>query len=72
MRKPGTRSKRSTRKKADETPDIDAIFADGRAIDRAFDRAVSEALRMHKALGNPVPIVKNGKVVWIPASKIRP
>jgi hypothetical protein len=72
MRKPGGKSKRPTLKKADKKPDIDRIFEEGVEVDRAFDRAVREALRMHKRAGNPIPIWKNGKVVWIPASKIKP
>ena len=72
MRKPGTKSKRRTPRKPDEKPDIDRIFEKGIEVDRAFDRAVREALKMHKRLGNPVPILKDGKVVWIPPSKIRP
>jgi hypothetical protein len=72
MRKPGRRSKSATRKKPDDAPDIERIFAEGVEVDRAFDRAVREALRQHKRAGNPIPVWKNGKVVWIPASKIRP
>jgi hypothetical protein len=72
MRKPGRRSKRASRARTETKPDIERIFDEGVEIDRAFDRAVSEALRQHKRAGNPVPIWKNGKVVWIPASKIRP
>jgi hypothetical protein len=72
MRKPGRPSKKATRRKADAAPDIERIFDEGVEIDRAFDRAIREALRQHKRAGNPVPIWKNGKVVWIPASKIRP
>jgi hypothetical protein len=72
MRKPGRRSKKATRARTDEAPDIERIFAEGVEIDRAFDRAIREALLQHKRAGNPVPIWKNGKVVWIPASKIRP
>ncbi len=72
MRKPGRSSRKPTRKKADAKPDITRIFEEGVEVDRAFDRAIREALRQHKRAGNPVPIWKNGKVVWIPASKIRP
>lgn len=72
MRRPGPKSKRPTRKKAEKKPDIDRIFEEGVEIDRAFDRAVREALLMHKRAGNPIAVWKNGKVVWIPANKIRP
>jgi hypothetical protein len=67
----GERSKKPTRKKA-ERVDISRIFEEGVEVDRAFDRAIREALLMHKRAGNPVPILKDGKVVWIPPHKIRP
>lgn len=72
MRSSGRRSKKTTPADADETPDIDRIFEEGVEVDRAFDRAIREALRQHKRAGNPVPIWKNGKIVWIPAKAIRP
>ncbi len=61
---------RTRRKKAEPKPDIDRIFEEGTLVDRAFDRAVRDALRMHKRAGNPIAVLKNGKVVWIPAKKI--
>jgi hypothetical protein len=50
--------------------DIDEAFRDGRAIDRSLGRAVREALRMHKRLGNPIAVGKDGSVVWIAPEKI--
>ena len=72
MRRPGNGSRPGPRKGRSVSPDIDRIFEDGTAVDRAFDRAVRDALRMHKRAGNPIAIWKDGKVVWISASKIRP
>ncbi|HZU95596.1 MAG TPA: hypothetical protein VFF73_02730 [Planctomycetota bacterium] len=72
MRRPGPRSRRLTRKTAEPAPDIDRIFDEGIEVDRAFDRAIHDALLQHKRAGNPVPVLRKGKVVWIPASKIRP
>ena len=46
-------------------PDISALFQDGREMDRAMRRAVREALRHHKRMGNPVADWQDGKVVWI-------
>jgi hypothetical protein len=34
-------------------------------INKAYDRAVREALLMHKRAGNPVPIERDGKIVWL-------
>lgn len=72
MRKPGKKSKKHTPRKVEAQPDITRIFEEGVEVDRAFDRAIREALFMHKRAGNPVPIWENGKVHWIPPSKIRP
>ena len=72
MRKPGQRSRRTTRRKTESRPDITRIFEEGIEVDRAFDRAIHDALLQHKRAGNPVPVLRKGKVVWIPASKIRP
>ena len=40
------------------------------AIERAMQRGVRKALRIHKALGNPIAVWEDGKVVWIPPEKI--
>lgn len=34
-------------------------------INKAYDRAVREALLMHKRAGNPVPIEREGTLVWL-------
>jgi len=51
-------------------PDIDESFREGAAIDRALGRAVLEALRMHKRLGNPIAARRDGNIVWIPSEQI--
>jgi len=43
---------------------------DDRLIEQALVRAVREALRRHKQLGNPVVEWRDGRVVWIPADEI--
>jgi hypothetical protein len=48
-----------------ERKDIGKIFEEGVAIDRALRKAVREALRRHKLLGNPVAVCRDDKVVWI-------
>ena len=34
-------------------------------INKAYERAVREALLMHKRAGNPVPIERDGKMIWL-------
>lgn len=40
------------------------------AIDKAIGKAVNTALHQHKRAGNPVPIWRDGKVVWLSAEQI--
>ena len=42
----------------------------GEEINRAYERAVREALKRHKLLGNPVAISRNGKVVLLQPDEI--
>ena len=37
---------------------------------RAMRKAVREAVRRHKLLGNPIAVGRDGKVVWIPPEEI--
>ena len=39
-------------------------------IGRVFQRAVNDALRMHKRIGNPIATWKDGKVVIVPPEEI--
>ena len=39
-------------------------------INKAYERAVREALLMHKRAGNPVPIERDGKLVWLQPDEI--
>jgi hypothetical protein len=50
--------------------DIDAIFAEGTEIDRALAKAVREAIRRHKLLGNPIAIWRDNQVVWLQPDEI--
>ncbi len=49
----------------DTTKDIAKIFEEGTLIDEALKKAVAQALRMHKLMGNPVAEWRDGKVVWV-------
>ena len=42
----------------------------GKAIEKVLQRAVHDALRMHKRLGNPIATWRDGKVVIIPPEEI--
>jgi hypothetical protein len=50
---------------------ITEIFEEGTAIDEALARAVRQALRFHKKLGNPIAVWEDGRVVWIPPEQIQ-
>jgi hypothetical protein len=50
--------------------EIDRIFEDDALIERALRKGVRDALRMHKAAGNPIPDWRDGKLVWIPPEEI--
>lgn len=51
-------------------PDLRALFADGKQLDAALAAAGREALIMHKRMGYPLPVWRDGQVVWIPPEEI--
>jgi hypothetical protein len=46
------------------------LCRDAKEIEKVFQLAVREALRMHKCLGNPIAVWKDGKVVIVPPEEI--
>jgi len=40
-------------------------------IQEALRLSVQDALRVHKRMGNPIAIWRDGHVVWIPPEEIR-
>jgi hypothetical protein len=49
----------------------DDFFAENvKDIERILRRAVRHALKLHKALGNPIAVWEDGKVVMVPADEI--
>ena len=46
------------------------MMIDGKEVDAALERAVREALLLHKKLGNPVAIWRDEKVVIVPPEEI--
>lgn len=55
---------------SEELTDLDPILSDSDRIERAVQRAVQEALRMHKRAGNPVAVWRDGQVVWLAPEEI--
>lgn len=55
-------------KKIDPSKDLFVIYSD--EINLVYARAVKEALRKHKQAGNPVPIERDGKMVWLQPDEI--
>jgi hypothetical protein len=49
--------------------DIAAIMRDGRAVDRAMIMAGVRAIRAHRAAGVPLVIMRDGKIVDVPADE---
>lgn len=56
----------STRIKTDSPSFVDF----GNDIEKALQRAVRQALLMHKRIGNPVAVWRDGRVVIIPPEEI--
>jgi hypothetical protein len=50
---------------------ISQLFAEGTAINEAAKQAAIEARRRHKEAGEPIVLWSNGKIVWVPAEKIK-
>ncbi len=46
------------------------LCRDAEEIGKAFQAAVRHELRIHKCLGNPIAVWRNGKVVIIPPEEI--
>jgi hypothetical protein len=58
----------SDKKVEDRKTDLFVRYSD--EINRAYERAVREALLMHKRAGNPVAIERDGKVVILQPDEI--
>ena len=48
----------------------DSRVQDAKIVGEALAKAVSEALRLHKRAGNPVPEWRDGKVRWLAPEEI--
>jgi hypothetical protein len=50
--------------------DISAIFEQGTPIDEALNEAVREAVLLHKRMGQPLAVWRDGKTVWLSAEEV--
>jgi hypothetical protein len=57
-------------KQIKQTLTNDFVAAHAKDIEKVLQRAVNHALLMHKRLGNPIAIWKDGKVVIVPPEEI--
>jgi hypothetical protein len=58
------------RQNGHEKRDIGEIFATPGVVDAAMQKAVRQALRRHKLLGESVAVSRDGKVVLLPPEEI--
>ena len=56
--------------KLPDGPDISNMLKDSGKFMTAVNQAVQNTLRVHKLLGQPVVVWKDGKVVWVPPEEI--
>lgn len=49
---------------------IAEIFEEGRLIDRAVELAARDAVLLHKRMGKPMPVWRDGRTVWIQPEEI--
>ena len=56
--------------KLPEGPDLSELLKDNEKFMKAVNQAVQNTLRVHKLLGQPVVVWKDGQVVWVPPEEI--
>ena len=49
---------------------LEEKLRDLRLIQDALGRAVRDALQLHRRAGNPIAVLQDGKVVWLPPEEI--
>ena len=50
--------------------DINKAFEEGTPIDDALNEAVRDAVRLHKRMGQPLAVWRDGKTVWLSAEEV--
>ena len=56
-------------KRENQKDKIEEIFSDEKQITETLQRAVREAVEMHKRAGNPLATWKDGKAGWVETNK---
>lgn len=49
---------------------VGEIFGEGSLVDSALAQAARESLLLHKRLGLPIAVWRDGAVVWVPPEEI--
>ena len=49
---------------------IPDLIRDNQLIQSALDKSIRETVRLHKLLGRPIVVWRDGKVVWVPPEEI--
>jgi hypothetical protein len=50
--------------------DVGRAFVEGTPIDEALNQAVRAAVELHKRMGLPMAIWRDGRVAWITAEEV--
>jgi hypothetical protein len=56
---------------AQQHESIEEIFSNKERITAAVTSAVREAILRHKQAGNPIVVMKDGKMVWLQPDEIK-
>jgi hypothetical protein len=57
---------------AKDTPNVAEILKQGKAIEDAVRRGWRDAVVLHKKLGQPMVVWKDGEVVWVSPEELDP
>lgn len=50
--------------------DIDALFEEGTPIDEAMNEAARSAIELHRRMGRPLVVWRDGKVAYVTAEEL--
>ena len=69
---PGIGFDGKTKMETKHANDITAKFREGTVIDQAVEQARIDAMRLHKQLGQPMPVWRDGRIEWVSPEKLSP
>jgi hypothetical protein len=52
------------------TSEIEAMLQDSDLVRKAMERGIRRAVWEHKQLGNPVCVMRDGKIIWLQPHEI--